>query len=107
MARDFFKTTERQRTSAQLTRNRRIAVGKPQPNVIDEAMSSAVRSALKAVKRNGDRPTRTSDVLNDLFDHALEHLVELRGLDRGQSWVALTARLVKRRRYTAATPKKV
>lgn len=106
MARDFYRTTERQRTSAQRTRKRREAVGKPQPNVIDEALSAAVRSALKSVKRDGDRAVKSSSLLNHLFDVALDHLVEVRGLDRDQSWTALTARLVKRRRYVTATPKK-
>lgn len=101
MARDFYRTTERQRTSAQRTRKRRLDVGKPQPVAIDEALSAAVRAALKSMKRDGDRQVLTSTFLNSLFDSALDHLVEVRGLDRQQSWTALTARLVKRRRYSS------
>lgn len=100
MPREFFKTTARQRTSAQKTRQRRAAVGKPQPSAVDEALSAAVRSALKRVKTSGDEQTRTSDVLNAIFDGALDHLVDVRGLDRRQSWSALSARLVKKRRYS-------
>ncbi|CAN7332868.1 hypothetical protein [Neorhizobium tomejilense] len=101
MARDFFKTTERQRTSAQRTRKRRLDVGKPQPMAIDEALSAAVRAALRSVRRDGDRQVLTSAFLDSLFDVALDHLVEVRGHDRQQSWTALTARLVKRRRYSS------
>lgn len=103
MPRDFFKTTERQRSSAQRTRKRRAAVGKPQPVAVDEALSAAVRSALKKVKTSGDQMTKTSDVLNAIFDGALDHLVDIRGLDRKQSWSALSARLVKKRRYSKAS----
>lgn len=106
MAKDFFKTSERQRTSAQRTRKRRVDVGKPQPSVIDEALSAAVRSSLKAVKRDGDQTVPVSAVLNGLFDVALDHLEEVRGLDRQQSRFALTARLLKRRRYVSAPAKK-
>ncbi|WP_296069398.1 hypothetical protein [uncultured Agrobacterium sp.] len=103
MAREYFKTTERQRTSAQKTRAKRASVGKPQPVAVDEALSAAVRSALRRVKTSGDQMTRTSDVLNAIFDGALDHLVDVRGLDRQQSWFALSARLVKKRRYSSAS----
>lgn len=103
MARDYFKTTQKQRASAQRTRERRVAEGKPQPVAVDEALSAAVRSALKRVKTSGDQMTKTSDVLNAIFDGALDHLVEIRGLDRQQSWSALSARLVKKRRYSKSS----
>lgn len=106
MAKDFFRTTERQRTSAQRTRKRRVDVGKPQPSAVDEALSAAVRSALKDVKRYGDKTVLVSQLLNSVFDHALDHIVEVRGLDREQSRSALTARLIKRRRYVSAPLKK-
>ena len=102
MARDFYKTTERQRTSAQRTRQRRVAVGKPQPNLVDEAISAALKAELRRVKAGGDRTAKTSEVLNSIFDAALGHLVDVRGLDRQQSWSALSARLIKRRRYSLA-----
>ncbi|PDT81861.1 hypothetical protein [Sinorhizobium sp. BJ1] len=99
MASDSFKTTERQRTSAQRTRQRRSAAGKPQPVAVDEAISAALKSELRRVKADGDRTTKTSAVLNSIFDSALDHLVDVRGLDRQQCWSALSARLIKRRRY--------
>ena len=100
MPRDFFKTTERQRSSAQRTRKRRAAVGKPQPVAVDEALSAAVKAELKRIKVSGDKLSNTSDVLNAIFDGALDHLVDVRGLDRQQSWSALSSRLIKRRRYS-------
>lgn len=103
MARDFYKTTERQRTSAQRTRQRRAAVGKPQPVAVDEALSAAVKAELRRVKADGDRMMKTSDVLNSIFDSALDHLVDVRALDRQQSWSALSTRLIKRRRYSKAS----
>ncbi len=103
MAKQFFKTTERQRTSAQATRKRRAEAGKPQPVAIDEALSAALRSALRQLKAQGDRTSKTSDVLNAIFDSAIRHLVDVRGLDRQQSSNALSARLVKRRRYISAS----
>ena len=103
MPREFYKTTERQRTSAKRTRKRRLDVGKPQPVAVDEALSAAVKSALREMKKSGDTMIQTSTFLNGLFDGALEHLVGVRGLDRGQSTAALTARLIKRRRYTSTT----
>lgn len=100
MPRDFFKTTERQRSSAQRTRKRRAAVGKPQPVAVDEALSAAVKAELRRIKVSGDKLSNTSDVLNAIFDGALDHLVDVRGLDRQQSWSALSSRLIKRRRYS-------
>ena len=100
MPRDFFKTTERQRSSAQRTRKRRAAVGKPQPVAVDEALSAAVKAELRRIKVSGDKLSNTSDVLNAIFDGALDHLVDIRGLDRQQSWSALSSRLIKRRRYS-------
>lgn len=105
MSKTYFRTSERQRTSAQRTRERRVEVGKPQPSAIDEALSAAVRAALKSLKRDGDRQVLMSSVLNGLFDIALDHLVDVRRLDRDQSRTALTARLIKRRRYTTALTK--
>jgi len=103
MASQFYRTTERQRTSAQATRKRRAAAGKPQPVVVDEALSSALRSALKQLKAHGDRTSKTSDVLNAIFEGAIQHLVDVRGLDRQQCSSALSARLIKRRRYSPAS----
>lgn len=100
MARDYFKTTERQRTSAQRTRTRRAEIGRPQPVAIDEAVSAALKAQLRRLKSDGDRLLRTSEVLNSIFDAALDHLVDVRGLDRQQSVTALSARLIKRRRYS-------
>ncbi|MCR6502520.1 hypothetical protein MUO32_26180 [Shinella sp. CPCC 101442] len=101
MPREFYKTTERQRTSAQRTRSGRKAVGKPQPSAIDEALSAAVKAALRSLKKDGDGQVLKSSLLNRIFDHAIDHLVEVRALDREQSRIALTARLIKRRRYVA------
>lgn len=100
MASQFYRTTERQRTSAQATRKRRAAAGKPQPVIVDEALSSAIRSALKQIKTQGDHTVKSSDVLNSIFASAIDHLVDVRGLDRQQCSSALSARLIKRRRYT-------
>ncbi|MFB2563936.1 hypothetical protein [Rhizobium sp. IMFF44] len=103
MASEFYRTTERQRKSAQATRERRAAAGRPQPVAVDEALSAALRSALRQLKAQGDRTSNTSDVLNAIFDSAIQHLVDVRGLDKKQSSIALSARLVKRRRYTSAS----
>ncbi|UTY48557.1 hypothetical protein [Sinorhizobium fredii] len=100
MARELFRTTEQQRSSAQRTRQRRAAAGKPQPVAVDEAISAALKSELRRVKAGGDRTTKTSAVLNSILDSALDHLVDVRYLDRQQSWSALSARLIKRRRYS-------
>ncbi|WP_331373421.1 hypothetical protein [Sinorhizobium chiapasense] len=100
MPREFYKTTQRQRTSAQQTRQRRAAVGKPQPVAVDEALSAAMKAELRRIKVSGDKETKTSDVLNSIWEAALDHLVDVRRLDRKQSWSALSARLVKRRRYS-------
>lgn len=106
MAREYFRTTERQRTSAQETRAKRASVGKPQPNVVDEAISAAVKSRLGAWKTEGDVPVAPSKVLNGIMEVALRHLVETRGQDRHQSQIAVQARLTKRRKYKAlAAPK--
>lgn len=103
MARDYFKTTQKQRTSAQRTRERRVAVGKPQPVAVDEALSAAMRAELRKIKVSGDKLVKTSEVLNSIWDAALDHLVDVRGLDRKQSWSAVTARLTKKRRYSSAS----
>ena len=103
MARQYFRTTERQRTSAQSTRQRRAAVGKPQPVAVDEALSMALCSALLSLKAQGDRTSKTSDVLNAIFDSAIKHLVDIRGMDQKQSSIALSARLIKRRRYSSVS----
>lgn len=67
---------------------------------IDEAISAAIKAELRKVKADGDRTTKTSAVLNAILNSALDHLVGSRGLDRQQSWSALSARLIKRRRYS-------
>ncbi|TAZ86768.1 hypothetical protein ELH69_37765 [Rhizobium ruizarguesonis] len=103
MTKQFFKTTERQRTSARDTRGRRAAAGKPQPNLVDEALSAALKSSLKRIRADGDKATRPSEVLDQIFDAAASHLVDVRGMDRKQSSVALSARLIKRRRYISAS----
>jgi hypothetical protein len=102
MASQFYKTTERQRTSAQTTRKRRVAAGKPQPVVVDEALSAALKALLRMIKSQGDRPTKTSDILNSILESAVQHLVEVRGLDRQQCFWALSSRLIKRRRYISS-----
>ncbi len=103
MAREYFKTTQRQRTSAQQTRQRRVAVGKPQPVAVDEALSAAMKAELRRIKVSGDKLVKTSDALNSIWNAALDHLVDVRGLDRKQSWSAVTARLTKKRRYSSAS----
>lgn len=103
MASQYYRSTERQRTSAQATRKRRAAAGKPQPVVVDEALSAALRSALRRLKAQGDQPSTTSGVLNSIFDSAVTHLTDVRGMDKGQSSVALSARLLKRRRYSSTS----
>lgn len=106
MAREYFKTTQRQRTSAQQTRQRRVAVGRPQPNLVDEAISAAVKSRLVAWKTEGDVPVAPSKVLDGIMADALRHLVDTRGQDRQQSQIAVQARLTKRRKYkTLVAPK--
>lgn len=100
MPREFFRTTERQRTSAKRTRQRRVAVGKPQPATVDEALSAAMKTELRRIKVSGEKVAKSSEVLNSIWESALDHLVDVRGLDRRQSWSALTARLVKKRRYS-------
>ncbi len=102
MARKFYRTTERQRTSAQATRKKRADAGRPQPVAVDEALSAALRSALRQLKAQGDRTSKTSDVLNSIFDSAIQHLVNVRGLDGQQCSSALSARLIKRRRYISS-----
>lgn len=103
MPREFFRTTERQRTSAKRTRQRRVAVGKPQPATVDEALSAAMKTELRRIKASGDKVAKSSEVMNSIWESALDHLVDVRGLDRQQSWSALTARLVKKRRYSPTT----
>lgn len=103
MTSQYYRTTERQRTSAQSTRQRRAAAGKPQPVAVDEALSMALRSTLVSLKAQGDRTSKTSDVLNEIFGAAIRHLVDVRGMDQEQSSVALSARLVKRRRYSSSS----
>lgn len=94
-----YKTTQQKRESSANTRKGRVAIGKPQPNLVDEAISAAVKSRLGAWKSEGDKPVAPSKVLDGIMDAALRHLVETRGLDRQQSQIAVQARLVKRRTY--------
>lgn len=96
-----YKTTQRKRESSAKTREERVAIGKPQPNQVDEAISAAVKSHLRTLKAEGDKPVLPSAVLDTLLEVSIKHLVDLRGLNRDQSRIALTARLLKRRRYTS------
>ena len=105
MAHVYFKTSERQRASSQVTRQRRAAVGKAQPAVVDEALSAAVKSVLRDLQKIGDRTVLASAVLESIFTTALDHLASTRDLDRVQSQTALKSRLTKRRHYTALRPK--
>lgn len=94
-----YKTTQRKRESSAKTREGRVAIGKPQPNLVDEAISAAVKSHLRKLKAEGDKPVLPSAVLDTLLEVSIRHLVDIRGLDRDQSRIALTARLLKRRQY--------
>ncbi|AMD60925.1 hypothetical protein AWN88_22675 [Agrobacterium tumefaciens] len=99
-----YKTTQRKRESSANTRKGRVAIGKPQPNMVDEAISAAAKSHLRRLKAEGDKPVLPSAVLDTLLDVAINHLVDIRGLNRDQSRIALTARLLKRRRYKSVRP---
>lgn len=106
MTQGKFKTSPRRRELSAATRRKRKALGKPvQPNVVDEALSAAVQVATTKNVRamNAGKPTSASEtrVYDALLASAIDHLVDVRGLDREQSKTALTARLLKRRRYTS------
>ena len=99
-----YKTTQRKRESSAKTRRARADIGKPQPNQVDEAISAAAKSHLRRLKAQGDNPVLPSVVLDNLLAVAINHLVDVRGLNRDQSRIALTARLLKRRRYASIRP---
>ena len=87
----------------------RVAFDRPEvrnafrPSTVDEALSAAMKTELRRIKVSGDKMAKSSEVLNSIWESALDHLVDVRGLDRQQSWSALTARLVKKRRCSPAS----
>lgn len=106
MGRDFFKTTARQRESAQEGRENRQRIGMPESKEVDEALSMALRKTLKRLKSGGEREMTTSAFLDDICKLAIEHLAAKRGMNREMSWNAIQLRLLKPRRYLASSPKK-
>lgn len=105
MARQYFKTTERQRTSAAVTRAQRAKARKPQARDVDEALSAAVRRVSRDCHRDvlAGRSVAVEpvEVFNRVFQLTLDHLVDVRHMDIEKSKAALHERLKKRRRYLA------
>ncbi|WP_313196057.1 hypothetical protein [Shinella zoogloeoides] len=105
MAQGFYKTTARRRELSNNTRtNRRVAGMPAQPHIVDEALSAAIQAASKrnvrAAKTGCPVPEAEAQVIDRLLAAALDHLVDIRGLNRERCFIALQQRLFKRRRYT-------
>lgn len=108
MVKSLFKTTERQRTAAQRTRLERTKVRKPQSRDVDEALSAAVAKVFKRILRDAKAasdhgfavemvyPKQISDWVLEV---AVDHLVDVRAMDKAKSKSALQERLRKTRRY--------
>jgi hypothetical protein len=95
-----FKTTERKRQAAQKTRADRLNVRKPQPNVVDEAVTAALMSTLERLRAEGGPAASTAfSVYGNLLEVVLAHLADRRGYHPDRSREALKSRLSNRRRY--------
>ena len=100
-----FKTTPRKRENAQVVRARRSAAGKPQPVVVDEALSAALKTVQRAVERGGLTGTTTvKDVTDALVERAASHLVDRRGFAPEPSREAIRERLSRPRTYRTIKP---
>ncbi|MGF0537289.1 hypothetical protein ACQQ2Q_04780 [Agrobacterium sp. ES01] len=103
MARQYFKTTERQRSSAAITRKQRAKVRKPQARDVDEALSAAVRRASRDYHRDllsgCSVAIEPVEVFNYVFQLTIDHLVDVRSMNLEKSKAALRERLMKKRRY--------
>lgn len=74
-----FKTTKQKREAAQKTRADRVAIRKPQPNLVDEAVTAALKSELKRLRREAlASSTSSMAALEVIMSGALEHLVDRR-----------------------------
>jgi hypothetical protein len=95
-----FRTTKKKREAAQKTRADRAALRKPQPNLVDEAVTAALMSELKRLRKGAlSSSTASMAALEAVMSGALKHLVDRRGYDADRSREALMTRLSKRRRY--------
>lgn len=95
-----FRTTAQKRQAAQKTRADRIVIRKPQPNIVDEAVTAALMSELTRLRREGGPAASTAlSVFGQLAEGVLAHLTERRGYHPDRSREALKSRLSKRRRY--------
>lgn len=111
MAQRFYKTTARRRELSNNTRGTRRSAGMPaQPHIVDEALSAALQAAstrnVRAAKTGRPVPEAEARVIDRLLAAALDHLVDIRGLNRERCFTALQQRLFKRRRYTGIPPEK-
>ena len=81
-----------------------------QPHIVDEALSAAIQAATKRNVRATKAGRPVSEAETKVFDRilavALDHLVEIRGLNRGKCYSALQQRLFKRRSYRSIPTKK-
>lgn len=106
--RSGFKTTERQRMSAQTTRKARTKARKPQSRAVDEALSAAVATVSLWILREDKRAkaagfvveaVQPKQITDWILEAAVDHLVDVRSMDKTKSLSALHDRLKKPRRY--------